>query len=88
MRLKRKQSEDLCSEDNYSEKEILTVAECLINPCIYAHFSQTVTPLAGRGTYPLRSSHALQFHLLQVGGSKRHVVINEVRDQGGRSVIF
>lgn len=39
-------------------------------------------------TYPLSGSHALQFHLLQVGGSKRHVVINKVRDQGGGPVIF
>lgn len=45
-------------------------------------------PLAERGTYPLSGSHALKFHLFQVGGSKRHVVINEVRDQRGWPVIF
>lgn len=51
-------------------------------------FPNVHSPLAGRGTHPLCGSHALQFHLLQVGGSKRHVVVNEVRDQGGWSVIF
>lgn len=45
-------------------------------------------PLRERGTYPFSGSHALQFHLFQVGGSQRHVVIDEVRDQRGRSVVL
>lgn len=31
---------------------------------------------------------ALQFHLFQVGGGQRHVVVDELRGQRGRPVIF
>lgn len=43
---------------------------------------------AERGTHPLSGRPALQFHLLQVGGSKGHVVVNEVRDQRRGSVVL
>lgn len=43
---------------------------------------------AERRTHPLGGRPALQFHLLQVGGSKGHVVVNEVRDQRRGPVVF
>lgn len=44
--------------------------------------------LPAERTHPLGGRPALQFHLFQVGGSKGHVVVNEVRDQRRGSVVF
>lgn len=44
--------------------------------------------LPAERTHPLGGRPALQFHLLQVGGSKGHVVVNEVRDQRRGPVVF
>lgn len=49
---------------------------------------QTPPLPAERRTHPLGGRPALQFHLLQVGGSKGHVVVNEVRDQRRGPVVF
>lgn len=96
MRLNRKEPDNLRSQYKYNyrgKRRSYQWADFLINPS--GHLVSTPTLhkhsgplLAERGTYPLSGSHALQFHLLQVGGSKRHVVINEVRDQRGWSVVF
>lgn len=44
--------------------------------------------LPAEKTHPLSGRPALQFHLFQVGGSKGHVVVNEVRDQRRGSVVL
>lgn len=38
--------------------------------------------------YLLVGIHTLQLHLLQVGGSEWHVVVDEVRDQGSGTIIL
>lgn len=82
---KKNKGDNLCSQYKHNSPETESSSagwlsnESIRTPCVCAHAS---------GTHPLSGSHTLQFHLFQVGGSKRHVVINEVRDQRGGPVVF